>query len=329
MAPPTLETRFTRAFGLAHPICLAPMALATGGELAAAVANAGGLGLVGGGYGDPVWTERELKLALSKAPRENIGVGFITWKLAEDSTALKVALELKPRFVMLSFADPRPYAPAIKAAGAKLICQIQNLSQLPMALEAGADVIVAQGSEAGGHGADGLNGRSTMTLVPEVADYLKKHAPEVLLLAAGGVATGRQVSAAIVLGADGALIGTRFWATKECLAPQGAKDAAIKATGDDTARTSIFDVLRQIAWPAPFNFRALRNSLHRKLETDPNFAVDPSAAIAEFQQGAKEGDFEKAQVTVGECVGLCGDLPEAGELVKRIVAEAEEALGLR
>jgi nitronate monooxygenase len=145
------------------------MALATGGALAAACARAGALGLLGGGYGDLAWTQREYTLALPSADTGRLGVGFITWKLDEDASALDWVLQHRPRAVMLSFGDPRPYAARIAAAGAALICQVQQLAQVPQAIEAGAQVVVAQGGEAGGHGADALNGRATFTLVPELA----------------------------------------------------------------------------------------------------------------------------------------------------------------
>src|SRR5690606_34688686 len=151
------SSRFAHRFALDAPIALAPMALATGGALAAACARAGVLGLVGGGYGELAWTQREYRLALEQGPRERIGCGFITWKLDEDASALDWALEQRPRAVMLSFGDPRPYAARIARSGATLICQVQRMEQVPQALEAGAQVIVAQGGEAGGHGMNALN----------------------------------------------------------------------------------------------------------------------------------------------------------------------------
>ena len=183
MTHPTLHTRFTERFKLTTPIALAPMALASGGALAAACAQAGALGLVGGGYGDLAWTQREVTVAnellkTDPAAHARLGIGFITWKLDEDASALDWALTQHPCAVMLSFGDPRTYAARIAASGAALICQVQQLAQVPLALEAGATVIVAQGGEAGGHGANALEGRSTFTLVPEIADHLAAHSPD-------------------------------------------------------------------------------------------------------------------------------------------------------
>ena len=325
-------SRFSKQFSLTTPMALAPMALASGGALAAACARAGALGLVGGGYGDLDWTQREYRLALQAAASQRIGIGFITWKLDEDASALDWVLDLpaeeRPRAVMLSFGDARRYAARIAASGAPLICQIQRLEQAKQALEAGAQVLVAQGAEAGGHGMNGLDGRSTLTLVPELADWLASKAPETLLLAAGGIADGRGLAAALTLGADGALLGTRFWATQESLAPLGAKQAALTAGGDGTARSAVFDILRRKHWPAPYDFRALRNDLHRSWEGRVDaLRAAPEAARASYDAGVQAGDYSRAHATVGEAIGLVHDLPEAGALVKRLHAQAQAALG--
>lgn len=329
-----LHTRFTRAFGLNTPIALAPMALASGGTLAAACVQAGALGLVGGGYAEMPWTQREYQRALDMVPlesRSRLGLGFITWKLDEDASALDWALNLpaeqRPRAVMLSFGDPRPYAPRILASGARLLCQVQRLSQVEQALQAGAQVIIAQGSEAGGHGANALEGRATFTLVPEMADYLGRQAPQTLLLAAGGVADGRGLAAALALGADGVLVGSRLWASSESLASPGAVAAALAARGDDTARSAVFDILRRKNWPAPYDFRALRNALHRQWERRiDDLRADPQSARADYDAGVSAGDFSRAHSTVGEAVGLIGDAPGAQELVARMTLEARAAL---
>lgn len=321
-------SRFAESFGLTTSLCLAPMALASGGALAAACARAGALGLVGGGYGELAWTQREYRLALEQGPRERIGCGFITWKLDEDASALDWTLEQRPRAVMLSFGDPRPYAARIASSGAALICQVQRLAQVPQALEAGAAVVVAQGGEAGGHGMNSLNSRATITFVPELADWLAAHAPQTLMLAAGGIADGRALAAARVLGADGALVGSRLWATRESLAPEAAKRLALESDGDGTARSAVFDILRRKNWPAPYDFRAIRNDLHRQWEERVEaLRADPEAARAEYDAGVKAGDFTRAHATVGEAVGLVRDLPGAEELVARMTAQAREILG--
>ena len=327
MNTPAIPSRFASQFQLSVPIALAPMALASGGALAAACAQAGALGLVGGGYGELAWTQREYGLALERGPAERIGCGFIVWKLDEDASALDWVLERRPRAVMLSFGDPRPYAARIAAAGAQLLFQVQRLEQVPVALEAGATVIIAQGSEAGGHGMDANNGRASLAFIPELADWLAAHAPQTLLLAAGGIADGRTLAAARVLGADGALVGSRLWATAESLAPAGAKQLAIASTGDSTARSSVFDILRRKSWPAPYDFRAIRNGLHRTWENRiAELRASPDAARAEYDAGVKAGDFSRAHATVGEAVGLINDLPPAADVIGRMGRDAEVLL---
>jgi nitronate monooxygenase len=335
MTHAALNTRFTQRFQLSTPIALAPMALATGGALAAACAQAGALGLVGGGYGDLAWTQREYMLAQEllkndTANHARLGCGFITWKLDENAEALDWVLTQKPCAIMLSFGDPRPYAARIAEAGVQLICQVQRLEQVAQAIEAGAAVIVAQGGEAGGHGANAREGRSTFTLVPEIADYLATHSPNTLLLAAGGVADGRGLAAALMLGADGALVGSRLWATTESLAATGAKTQATHTSGDDTARSEVFDILRRKNWPAPYDFRAIRNDLHRALENDiASLKANPDAARTAYDAGVKTGDFTRAHATVGEGVGLIRDIPTAETLIRKITDQAGSLLPSR
>jgi nitronate monooxygenase len=158
-----IATALTEMFALRHPIVLAPMGGVAGGKLAAAVSNAGGLGLVGGGYGDRDWLRTELSIVKQEA-RAPWGVGLITWSV--DRGVLDLALEFHPDALMLSFGDPRPYAETIRSMGSKLICQVQGFDEMRVAVEAGADVIVAQGTEGGGHG----GGRATLPLVPAIVD---------------------------------------------------------------------------------------------------------------------------------------------------------------
>ena len=127
--------------------------------------------------------------------------------MARQPDLLDQVLAHAPAVLMLSFGDPKPFAPAIHAAGSRLICQVQTIAHTQAALECGADIIVAQGSEAGGHGA----ARATLTLVPEVADLLARASPTTLLVAAGGIADGRGLAACLMLGADGVLLGSRPW----------------------------------------------------------------------------------------------------------------------
>jgi nitronate monooxygenase len=312
----SIRTLLTEEFGLKYPVVSAPMGGVAGGCLAAAVSNAGALGLVGGGYGDPEWLRAELSTARSATTRP-WGVGLITWHTTQETVEL--ALSYEPHAFMLSFGDPGPFVPAIKEAGCTLICQVQDVEDGKAAKAAGADIIVAQGTEAGGHGAD----RSTLPLVPAVVDAV---APTPVL-AAGGIADGRGLAAALMLGAQGALMGTRFYAATEALGHERAKDHIVAAKGRDTRRTRIFDVVRQHAWPQPYTGRAIRN---RFMERWGSREEDLSVALDEenprFRAAVRDGDFERAMIWAGEGVDLISDVAPAGELVRRIGAQTEAYL---
>ncbi len=161
------------------------------------------------------WLEAETaKLKQSSAP---FGIGFITWSLAKQPDLLDVALAARPRAIMLSFGDPRPFAPRIKSAGALLICQVQSEDMAGQALDAGADILIAQGTEAGGHGAT----RTTIDIVPAIVDLAAGRVP---VVAAGGIADGRGFAAMMMLGASGVLLGTRFYASVEADGADEAKE---------------------------------------------------------------------------------------------------------
>jgi len=197
-----LQTAFTRSLAIRHPIASAPMGGSAGGALAAAVSNGGGLGLVGAAFGGAEWVARELAL-VKEQTTEPWGVGFITWSINRDVIAH--ALEFRPAVVFLSFGDPGPYADQVRAGGAKLILQVTDLDELRQALDAGADIIVAQGSDAGGH--SGQSAVGTLSFVPTVVDL----AGPTPVLAAGGIADGRGLAAALALGAAGTSVGRHQW----------------------------------------------------------------------------------------------------------------------
>jgi len=315
-----LSTRLTRALDLRHPLVSAPMAFAGGGALAAAVSAAGGLGLIGGGYGDPSWLEAQFAAAAG----HRVGVGFITWSLRKSPSLLTQALAHRPAAVMLSFGDPRPFVDDIRAAGARLICQCQNMEHVADAVDVAADVVVAQGAEAGGHGAL----RGTLTFVPEAADYLATHAPEALLLAAGGIGDGRGLAAALMLGADGALVGTRLWASSEALVSERHHAAIVQTDGDGTLRTRVADIARQIAWPQGFTARIRRNAFTerwhgREDELERNVAVEGPR----YRKAFADGDPDHTGVWFGEAAGLVGAIEPASVIVERMVSQAAQRLG--
>jgi len=313
-----IATELTEMFGLQHPIILAPMGGVSGGHLTATVSNAGGLGLVGGGYGDPAWLRTELS-RVTAATRRPWGVGLITW--SANPSVIELVLGFRPHVVMLSFGDPRPYASRIKSAGCKLICQVQGLEEVRLAQEAEADIIVAQGTEAGGHG----GGRATLPLVPAVVDAV---APTPVV-AAGGIADGRGLAAALMLGAHGALIGTRFYASPEAVGHDLAKQSIVAARGGETARTRVFDIVRGYPWPPIYSGRALRNHFMECWDgREGDLTKTLEAEHAGYQAAARDGDFNTAVVWAGEAVDLITKVESASALVARISAEAEAQLGI-
>ena len=315
----SLRTRLTEKLDIQHPILSAPMGFVSGGRLAGAVTEAGGLGLLGGGYGEEDWLAREFQAA----GNHRVGCGFITWSLARNPRLLDLVLERAPAAVMLSFGDPRPFAPRILQNGTILICQVQNRDHALAALDAGAAVIVAQGSEAGGHGAL----RATLPLVPAIADLVARRAPEAIVVAAGGIADGRGLAAALMLGAEGVLVGTRFYASAEALGHAGAKARIVQASGDNTRRTSVFDVVRGYDWPEEFSGRALHNDFMARWHgREAELAAALDREQPHYREAVEAGDFSTGLIFAGECVDLIGDLPSAGEIVTRMAAEAESAL---
>ncbi|MGP3938232.1 MULTISPECIES: NAD(P)H-dependent flavin oxidoreductase [Streptomyces] len=313
-----LSTELTELLGLRHPIVLAPMGGAAGGALAAAVSRAGGLGLVGGAYGDRAWLERELAI-VAEGTDQPWGVGFLTWAI--DVGAVERALEFHPAAVMLSFGDPSPFADRIRRSGAVLIVQATDLDEAERALDVGADVIVAQGTESGGHGA--RRGRSTLPFVPLVVDL----AAPVPVLAAGGIADGRGVAAALALGAAGALIGTRFQATTEALVDRSVSKALVEGRGQDTERNSVLDIARGASWPLEkYTARTLGHPyLDRWRGREAELAGD-SRARQDYQDDVARGVIPPLPIWAGEGVDLITDVPSAADLVTELAAQAEDAL---
>ena len=314
----TIATTFSRRLALDYPIVLAPMGGVSGGRLAAAVSEAGGLGLVGGGYGDLVWLREQLSLA-REGTRRSWGVGLIAWTLVPE--VLQLALSFKPAVVMLSFGDFSKWAPEIKGNGSLLMCQVQDEASAAAAIAAGADFIVAQGAEAGGH----AGSRATFPLVPAVLDL----AGSIPVLAAGGIADGRGVAAALVLGAQAAVLGTRFYASPEALGSDRLKAVLASSRGSETVKTCAFDVLRGRHWPPQFSGRAIRNDFVRTWNDRlPELAARTRDAMPLFLEAQAAGDPSQAMIWAGECVDLIKSVEPAATLVHDIGQQAEAQLRL-
>src|SRR5438445_8558995 len=316
-----ISTPLTARLGIQHPILSAPMDTLSGARLVRAVSDAGGFGILGGGYGDR--TRLETETAKLKDFAGPFGIGFITWSLAKQPELLDIALAARPRAIMLSFGDPKPFAPRIKSSGALLICQVQDEAMARQALDAGADILIAQGTEAGGHGAS----RTTIDIVPAIVDLAAGRVP---VAAAGGIGDGRGLAAMMMLGASGVLLGTRFYASQECDGAEEAKRRICAATSGNSVRGIIFDLSRNNVWPAPFTGRCLINDHARRwMGHEVELMQNVKAVTAEYAAARAAGNFDIAAVIAGEAVGLIHDIPPAAEIVDRIVTEADQILNGR
>lgn len=280
------------------------MAKIAGGRLAAAVSDAGGLGFVGAGYGDPAWLDEQMALAGDA----RVGIGLITWNMAED--AVEVALSYRPASVWLSFGDPTPHIPAIHKAGATAVCQVATADEAIQAASAGADVIVAQGSESGGHG---RHVQPLSALVPEIA----KCCADTPLVAAGGISGPSDLTRVEALGAAGVALGTALYATDEALDVDEAKEAIVNAQAGDTVFGTVYDLVRGPEWPAGYGGRSIRTELAttwdgREAELRAN--LDP--VRDDYQRAVAERDMSVRVVWAGEGVGSIGAVRSAADVVR-------------
>ncbi len=317
-----LHTRICDLFGITHPIINAPMSGGATAALAAAVSAAGGLGLIGGTTPRGArWLREQIRLVRERTDRP-FGVGFISSFPGLDDL-VRVALEERVAVVSHSFADPAPYVAPAHAAGVKIVAQVQTVAQAVHAARAGVDAIVAQGTEAGGH----TGTRSaTLPLVPAVVDAVGA----VPVVAAGGIADGRGLAAVLMLGAEGAWLGTRFVASREWAGDARARERVVAAGADDTVLTRVYDLVAEAPFPADIAARVLRNAFTevwagRETEV-PAQRAQLRTRLAEAQA---RGDMTVTGVNGGNAAGLIHAVEPAGEIVRRIVAEAERTLHSR
>ena len=208
----------------------------------------------------------------------------------------------------------------VRRSGALLIFQVTDLEEARQAVDLGADVIVAQGTEAGGHGA--RRGWSTLPFVPAVVDL----ASPVPVLAAGGIADGRGVAAALVLGAAGALVGTRFLATAEALASPAAKKAIVGGCGEETERSGVLDIARGSRWPRQYTARTLTHPFLDAWREREDELTASAAARRAYREGVARGELPPEPVWASQAIGLITDLPPAADLVGALAVQAADAL---
>ncbi len=305
-----LGRRLTGLLGLDYPVFQGGMAWLGTAELAGAVSAAGGLGIIGAGNAPASWVAEEIRKVRAISIRP-FGVNVLLVSPHAGEVIDLVCRERVP-VVTTGAGNPGPHMADLKAAGVKVIPVVSSVSLAVRLVRAGADAVIAEGGESGGH----IGETSTMALVPQVVDAVK-----VPVVAAGGIADGRGLAAALALGAEGVQMGTRFVCTPECVAHPDYKQAILKAGDRSTAVTG-----RSTGHPV----RAIRNPLTREYERR-EAAGATLAELTEFGSGrfraaALDGDVTHGTVIAGEIAGLIRSIEPAAAVIERVVREAEAIL---
>ena len=317
-----LATRLTELFGLEHPIVLAPMANgATSGHLAAAVCAAGGLGLFGGIHsGGPEWVREQIRFMRTRAG-ERWGVGFITWMIPNFEANFQVCLDEHVPIMAFSFGDPTQYVVRAKAAGAKVLCQVQTIESARVALEAGTNVLVVQGNEAGGH----TGQLGTLPFLAQVLE-LSGSTP---VIASGGIGSGRALAAVLAAGAEGAWLGTPLLATHEAVeVAETYKKCIVESNGQDTVFTRVFDIMYDLRFPAEIAGRARVNRITRAWhgrEEEVRRRREELAAENPMPPPI-ERDPEVHPIWMGQSAGSIHGVRSVAEVIRELCEGAERCL---
>jgi NAD(P)H-dependent flavin oxidoreductase YrpB (nitropropane dioxygenase family) len=317
-----LRTRICDLLKIDHPVVLGGMASATNPALVAAVTGAGGLGILG-----VTFLTAEQQRADAAAIRGLTGGPFGLNHLLAFATEDRFAatLHARPRVVSTAWAwsdqDLRPFFDRAHAAGALAMHMVSGVPEAVRAVDAGADIVVAQGTEGGGH----VGWMGTMALVPQV---VRAVAP-VPVLSAGGIADGAGLAASLALGAEGVLLGTRFLATPEAPIPPSYKQAILRSDGHDTLLTEIGDIAASRVWPGAMS-RVVRNRFIERWAGREWAVRQRRNEIADQLRAARErDDAEESNLQMGQTAGLITEITPAAEIVRQIVAEAERILRTR
>lgn len=317
-----IHTRICDLLGIKHPIVLGGMGTATTAPLVAAVSNAGGFGTLGTSAFNAATLASEIA-AIHERTEKPFGVNHLLFQIQEDMFA--VTLRAKPAVAAFAWArrdqNLRDYFQRAHDAGCKVMHMAGDVPEALRAAQAGADIIVAQGSEAGGH----VGWMASLPLVPMM---VKAVAPLPVLLA-GGIADGRGLAAALALGAEGVLLGTRFMATPEAPIHANFKQAIVKSDGHDTVLTEIPDLVSQRVWPGAMS-RAQRNRFIGRW-SGREWAIRQNASEIGKQVAAARaaGDIDNAPLSFGQDAGLIDSIKTVHAVVRDIVAEAEEIISGR
>jgi enoyl-[acyl-carrier protein] reductase II len=313
MSSSRLKTPVCDVLGIELPILQAGMDTYTSAELVAAVSNAGGLGIIGatGRNRDDLRDEIRRVRNLTSKP---FGVNHVVCRI--DDACVELTLAQRVPVVSLSWGRAAELTARAHEAGLKVVHQVTTPEDAGGVAAEGADVVIAQGMEGGGHVGTSM---STMALVPQAVDLVTP----VPVMAAGGIADGRGLAAAIMLGAQGVLMGTRFLATVEAHGRGHSKDALLNSLGSQTIASKFYDDVLGILWPGSV-VRAIKNPILEEWARKPDeWAKEADTLRPALQAALNHGDF----VLAGEAVGLIHEILPAAEVVKKIAAEAEALLG--
>jgi len=311
-----LRTRVCDVLGIEAPILQAGMSTFTSAELVAAVSNAGGLGILGALLRPVDELRAEIRRIRTLTTRP-FGVNHVIAHL--DPAALDVTLEERVPVLSLAWGDPAPLAARAHAAGVRVVHQVATVADAAQAAAAAVDVIVGQGTDGGGH----VGFVGTIALLPAVVDAARG----IPVVAAGGIADGRGLAAALALGAEGVLMGTRFLATPEAPIPDAWRRAIVAADGGATVRTAAFDRAVAMPWPGA-EVRAIRNAFLGEWAERPDDAERNAAYLGpQLMRALTAGDFALFPPMAGQSCGIITAVLPAGEVVNRVVAEARATLG--
>lgn len=298
-----------RTDDLRVPVVQAPMAGAAGGGLAAAVSRAGGLGTLGVAPSSTVgWLRDQGELA---AAAGGFGVGLMAWVLETRPELLEACVDLAPALVSVSFGPFERFLEPLRAAGCAVTTQVGTVDEARRALDAGVDLLVVRGSEAGGHGRDAV---ATLPLLQDVLDLA-----DVPVLAAGGISGPRAVAAALAAGADGVWVGTAFLLCPEATTSPAVRERLRAAGPGSTTYSSVFDRGQRLAWPAEYGGRHLRTAVTDEWASRVDELDSDDAVLARIEADRATGG-EAAPVYVGEGVGALRLERPAAEVVAELAS---------
>ena len=313
-----LHTYLTTSWDLRYPIISAPMAYIGRGRLARAVTQAGGLGMLGIGSTESVaFLLQEVAIARG-SDSGRFGIGMHTWAIEKRPDLLDAAIEAGPFLISISFGSPAPYVERLHQRGILLATQVNTRAEAIQAEQAGVDLIVAQGTEAGGH----VTGQvGTLPLLQSVLDAVR-----IPVIAAGGIASPRGVAAALAAGAAGVWVGTALLASPECSNTDEARSRIMQAQETDTILTRAFDVAQGLAWPPQYPGRALRNDFTNQWHTRIDELQGASEARQQLVEAIASKNYNLAYIYAGQAVGLVTHQQPAAEVIRQLGDGAERLL---